>query len=185
MTLGPKTRSSDAPSLHLFTLTGPMALENRCKKCFVTLILGSVVRIPVIHVCALMKLYLFIRGSKETEISCSSNSYFLCFVLHYLVKALSCTDGVTSGPARKSIQVKDGVPPPSLWGQDSEIPMATFLEIVRLWSGTKIQLAKPNPANMWEQRAVGNALIQEQLLAPLLLLQSKVLGLAAPRLEKL
>lgn len=147
-------------------------------------ILRSIVRLPDIHVCARMKLYLFIRGSKETKISSSSSSYFLCSVLHYLVKVLSCTDGVTSGPARKSIQVKDGVPPPSLWGQDSEILMTTFLEIARLWSGTQTQLARPNPADMWDQRAVGNALIQEQLLAAVLL-QSKVLGLAAPRLEKL
>lgn len=138
-------------------------------------------RIPAIHVCARMKLYLFIGRSKETEVSSSSSSYFLCFVL---VKALSCTDGVTSGSARKSIQVKDGVPPPSLWGQDSEILMTTLLEIARLWSGTQTQLAWPNPADMRDQRAVGNALIQEQLLAAVLL-QSKVLGLAAPRLEKL
>lgn len=111
-------------------------------------ILESIVRTPAVHVCARMKLYLFIGGSKETEISSSSSSYFLCHVLHYLVKALSCTDGVTSGRARKSIQVKDGVPPSSLWGQDSEIPMTTFLEIARLWSGTQTQLAKPNPADM-------------------------------------
>lgn len=145
--------------------------------------LGSIVRIPAIHVCARMKSYLFIRGSKETEISSSSSCYFLFFVLHYLVKALSCTDGVTSGP-RKSIQVKGGVPPPSLWGQDSEIPMTKFLDIARLWSGTQTQLARPNPADMWDQRAVGNALIHEQLFAAVLLLQSKVLGLAAPHLEK-
>lgn len=141
-------------------------------------------RIPAIHVYARMKLYFFIRRSKETEISSSSSSYFRCFVLHYLVKARSCTDGVTSGSARKSIQVKDEVPPPSLWGHDSEILMTTFLEIARLWSGTQTQLAWPNPADMWDQRAVGNALIQEQLLAAVLL-QSKVLGLAAPCLEKL
>lgn len=63
--------------------------------------------------------------------------------------------------------------------------MTTFLEIAKLWSGTQTQLAKPNPADMWDQRAVGTALIQEQLLAAVLLLQRRALGLAAPHLEKL
>lgn len=63
--------------------------------------------------------------------------------------------------------------------------MTTFLKIARLWSGTQTRLAKPNPTEMWDQRAVGNALIREQLLAPALPLRAKVLGLAATCLEKL
>lgn len=74
---------------------------------------------------------------------------------------------------------------PALEPMRPTLLMTTFLEIARLWFGTEIQLAKPNPAEMWAQRAVGNTLIQEQLLDAVLLLECKALGLAATRLEKL
>lgn len=74
---------------------------------------------------------------------------------------------------------------PAYSDRGSEIPMTTILKIARPRSGTQTQLAEPNPAEMWDQRAVGNALIREQLLAAALPLRAKASGLAATRLEKL
>lgn len=140
---------------------------------------------------------LWSEGSEETrkwmaykkELSGSSCSLCRCFVVHCWVTVLSCTDGGTSGRDWKSIQVKGRVHPShlllSLWGQDSEISMTTFLKIAWLWSGIQTRLAKPNSAEMWDQREVGNALIRKQLLAVVPPLQAKVLGLAATCLEKL